>query len=231
VQRWRAASTRWLVFAFAFLRLAALGPRLHVAGIPTVPLPWEPVTHFPLMRYAIPASFAVYTALVASVIVALWLRARPSPARWLAVTAAAVFLLPDLGAARWDAPAPTPPLFSGAAYERHIGGDDRVFAVPFVGGGQRWQARTGIAFDLAGGYVGSTPQRFVDLYARLGAAVDAPSPAATVGVRRLMAGLGVTVVVVSDEIDARWPALFDAVAGRRGLHTGGVRLWRLRPAP
>ena len=229
---WRRASTRWLVAAFGFLALAALGPRLHVAGVSTMPLPWEPITHLPLLRYAIPASFAVYTALVASVIAALWLADRPNLGRWALVGAAIVFLVPAVGGSRWHAAARTPALFAGSDYKRHIAREDRVFAVPFVGGGQRWQARTGMAFDLSGGYIGSTPQRFLDTYARLAAAVDSPSPAATAEVRRLLAGLGVTVIVVSDDLDdPRFAALFDAVAGHPALRTGGVRLWRLRPAP
>ena len=83
-----------------------------------------------------------------------------------------------------------------------------------------------MAFDLAGGYIGSTPRRFVHVYARLGAAVDAPSPAATAEVRRLMAGLGVTVV--SCPRRSTLPTLSASPAGR--ACTGGVGL-AAAPAP
>jgi hypothetical protein len=231
VRRWRTLAAKLLVVVLAVTAVAALGPRLLVAGLRTMPMPWEPFTHLPLLKYAAPVHFTTFTALAVSVAVALWLGARPTRAQWALVAAAVVFLAPNLTSRRWHTPLLHPPFFADGTYKRYIGDRDRVFAVPFVGDNERWQAQAGMPFALTGGYIGEVPPDFARFYARLAASVQQPTPAGARQARRFLDAKGVTVVVVSDEVNENWDRLFDLAAGRAGRDVGGVRVWRLRPAP
>jgi len=228
VERWRTRTARVVLAAFAITAVAALGPHLRVAGIATIPMPWRPFTELPLLRYAIPASFTIFMFLAAAVIVTAWLGRSPSRGRWLLVGCALIFLAPNLGSSRWQATAGSPPFFDRGDYRDHLSERDRVFVVPPIGGGQRWQAESGMAFELTGGYIGRLPDDYARFYDRVAALAQAPGPAATAEVRRFMTAKGVTAIVVDAGQPGRWPELL-AGLGVAPTRTGGVLLYRLRP--
>src|SRR5262249_1210000 len=72
---WRRPEGRFLLCALGTVVLASLGPSLHVAGQSTIPLPWRLALWLPVIKTALPGRFAVYAALIAAIIAALWLRA------------------------------------------------------------------------------------------------------------------------------------------------------------
>ncbi|MDX6699292.1 MAG: hypothetical protein QOE65_2689 [Solirubrobacteraceae bacterium] len=228
VGEWRRPGTRLLFALLAVLALAALGPKLVVAGLPTMPLPWRAATEMPYLKWAKPGHIATLTALGAAVVAALWVARRPSVARWALVGAAVAFLFPNLGSARWHTAVAQPAFFAGHRDRTALSPRDRVFVVPFVGANMRWQAQTGIRWQLTGGYVGEVPRDFDRLYGRVGTALVRRTPANLAVVRGELTRRGVTAIVVPDYLPDAWRILFDAVAGRPGRGLYGVTVWRLR---
>ena len=77
-RRWRRAGSRYLVLALGLATLATLGSELRVRGHDLGPLPWRLVRDAPFFDNVIPGRFALYVALVAALIAAVW-AASPSP--------------------------------------------------------------------------------------------------------------------------------------------------------
>jgi hypothetical protein len=152
--------------AGAALALASLGPELQVAGHSVLPLPWRVFDGAPLLRYALPTRLAMFTQLCAALILSIWLSARPSRLRWALAGAALLFLLPDPGAfgrKLWE-----PSVYRDGRIARVLHPDDIVFAIPPYGESMRWQAETGMAYRLAGGYAAvAFPIDYLRLYCRL----------------------------------------------------------------
>jgi hypothetical protein len=217
-----------LVGVIATCLVASLGPRLTVGGDALVPLPWELFVHLPLFRYAIPMRFAMFTFLALAVLLATWLAARPSPARWAIALAAVAFLAPNVRADFWNADAQDPAFFETDLYRAELDERDRVLALPVWGKNARWAARTNIGFRLVGGYVGSMPdsyQRFPAWATLTSGHVD---PSDVPQVRRLMRAKGATVVVV-ERVDApAWQPLLDSLR-TSPRERGGVLVYHLSP--
>ncbi len=86
---WATAGGRVLTLMLVATIVASLGPVLRVAGHAVAPLPWLLVVWLPVFDNLLPVRFALFTALVLAVIVALWLADRRAGAgRWLLVGAA-----------------------------------------------------------------------------------------------------------------------------------------------
>ena len=224
--RWRQRPARLVTVMLALTALASLGPRLHIAGVATVPLPWAAVSHLPLLRYALPARFPGFMFLCVALALAMWLARRPGLTRWALALASLALLLPHLGAGLWKTPAGAPSFFADGVYKGQLTRDDRVLVVPNYGGAERWQAETGMAFGLAGGYLGEAPADYASIGAVAGSTVryDATSVAA---LRRLVTENGVTAVIVDKRYPGPWRRLFGTL-GVLPKDTGGVLLYRLR---
>ena len=227
VERWRTRGARLLVLMVAVTAVASLGPKLHVAGIRTVSLPWRPFTELPLLEYAVPVTFSVFTTMGVAVVVALWLARRQTLLRWAVVALAAALLFPNLGSGRWQAEAPTPAFFEDERYERELSQHDRVFIVPFFGAGPRWHAQSGMAFELAGGYVGQVPRDYDRFYYSI--TPDDPHASAA-PLRAFMRRKRVSVILVDERVAPRWGELLGTL-GVRPVRMGGVLMYRLRPVP
>ncbi len=74
--------TRLLLFVLLSSIVLSFGPRLTVAGHPTIWLPGALLTDLPLIGDAQPARFALYAFLATAVVIASWLTAEPQH-RWL----------------------------------------------------------------------------------------------------------------------------------------------------
>ncbi len=146
--------------------IASLGPSLHVAGHTTITLPWALATHLPLLKYALPSRLAIFTVLAAAAILAMWLAAHPDRVRWGLAALALVFLIPD--PARFGHRLQEPTAYRDGSVARLLHANDIVFAIPPFGDSMRWQAETGMAYRLAGGYAGTFPLDYLELYCELG---------------------------------------------------------------
>ncbi len=233
VSRWRTAAARILLAAMAIVLVASLGPRLHIAGIGTIALPWRAVVNLPLFRYALPGRFMLYASLAASVTVALWLAAPGAPgrvtARWMLIALAVVSLLPNLSIPFWKADVDTPAFFRDGLYARYLPHVANVLVVPFASNGSSmlWQAQTGFYFRMPEGYVAVVPPEPFRRFGILNTLYNAEvGPDARGELDRFLAAKGVSAVVVADGTPGPWPDLF-AHLDPAPVHAGGVTLYRL----
>jgi hypothetical protein len=167
--RWRTQGGRFLLACLVVAAYAALGPKLtvdghHVVTLPTVfghdsvDVPGIGKKSVPLFNNTLPVRFAVYVALAAAVIAALWMAKRAQGvALWLLPALTLLVLVPNvaLGTTTYS----IPPFFTDPSYRPCIEPDAIVFPEPVGGGGQAmlWQAESGFRYRLAGGRLQTSP--------------------------------------------------------------------------
>ncbi len=230
ITRWRLTSTKILVALLGIVVVLLLGSRLHIAGHPTISLPWRLLDQW-LLRDVIPLRLAVYMFLIVAVIAAMWL-AQPRAGRWaLAKWAVAVasiaFLVPNVGGGLWRSQLTNPALFTTHEYRRVLTRGETVLVLPFgqLGNSMLWQAETGMWFRLAGGYLSpiypkdyETDPLFAALFGHA-----RPNPHA---LRAFLARHHVGAVIVDPKMPQRWPEALAAL-GLKRKSLGGVWFYRV----
>ncbi len=234
---WQERHSRrsWLI-ALTLLIAAAfsLGRHLNVRHQQTsIPMPWDLVAQLPVLRYAIPVRFALFVALPAALIVALWLSSSSlRGSRQIGAAALAVLVIasivPDVGSSAWNTHIADPAFFSSGSYRGYLKPSDNVLTIPVWGANERWQADTGFRFNLSAGYAG---QQFPQEYARYPTwntlLTGRLTPDYAAQLRRFVADKRVTAVVVDQTVPGPWRTLFGSL-GVKPVATGGVLLYRLR---
>jgi hypothetical protein len=224
-------STRLLAFCFLAPAVAGLGHRLTVDGeITRLGLPWAVFDHFPGLELLVPQRFPLYAFLAASVIVALWLAARPGWKRWAGASLVVVVMLPWVGGDYWKTELATPGFFTSGASARLLDEDDHVLVIPIIGDSMRWQAQADFPFELAGGGVGAFPESYTD-YPIFSTLISGGEPPVDyeLELRRFVEAKGVTAVVVDKtSLTPERERLLDGL-GAEPLDTGGVLFYRLEP--
>jgi hypothetical protein len=155
----REPAARFLLLALALAAAAALGTSLHVGGHRLVPLPWALLAHLPGLSNVLPVRLALFATLAAAVIVALWLRSARGPLAVALPLLAVLALVPRVDLPVWSTTPQRLPFFVDGLYRDCLGPDENVIAVPYGGQGESmlWQAESGFAFRLAGGYIRPLP--------------------------------------------------------------------------
>jgi hypothetical protein len=234
-KRARTAAGRFLLASFLLAVLAALGSKLSVDGHSSVPLPWRAVEHLPLFDNVLPERIALYVALSAALIVALW---TASPGRgfvqWLLPVLAILAIVPRTAAGTWETRYAVPPFFSDSSYRSCLVPGERILPLPPSSDGDAdlWQVESGFRFAMAGGYVSAGPPTpFVssDAVAWVGAGNPVP-PARVQLLVRFINEKAVTTVVVDKRWSKRWAGALDLIATPQDV--GGVLLYRVAgPGP
>jgi hypothetical protein len=159
--QWRAREARFLVAALLILLLASLGPDLWAAGFPSgILLPWAAFIRLPLLGGALPVRFALFAALAAAIIAALWIAAaapgRNRNIRLLAAGVACLALLPVPGPHQ---KLPVAKFFAPGRVAQVLGPAARVMILPFSihGPSSFWQVESQFSFAQTGGYLGFPP--------------------------------------------------------------------------
>lgn len=168
VTQWRRWVTRLLLASLGLLALAALGPRLFVAGHASIPLPWRAVQALPVINNAAPRRFTLYIFLIAAVVVAVWLGAgRRSWARWATVLAALIALFPNFSPDYLHGRGDIPRFFASGDYRRFVGLGKNVLILPIEAPSgfpqaisMVLQARTDFWFQMALAYTGPPPPEY-----------------------------------------------------------------------
>ena len=163
----RAKWMRPILLVLLFTMLFSLGPTLWISGNDTtIPLPWQLLVHVPLLAHALPVRFAVYTVLIVSVLVTLWLSdasvGRVGKAgRYCFFVVAAVFLMPNAGFYLFGKIA-TPDLLSQGRLSDVIGHNKTAIVLPYghLGNSMYWQVSSNMTFRMTGGYLGFVPRYF-----------------------------------------------------------------------
>jgi hypothetical protein len=230
VRRWRRAGSRFLLLALGLAALATLGSELRIRGRDLFPLPWRLVRDAPFFDNVIPGRFALYVALVAALIAAVW-AASPEPSRALRMVltgGAALALVPALWHGYWHEHPSRPPFFAARLDRSCLKPGDSVLVLPppFRNSALLWQAESGFRFGLADGALndavpGSLPHRATMLQI-----VDDNVPAG--GARAVLAAAlaqGVDAILVAPAGGGQWRSVLDPVL--RGRRVGGMTLYRL----
>jgi hypothetical protein len=121
-------------------------------------MPWYAFMRLPLLGGALPVRFALYAALAAAIIAALWVAAPGAKRnmRLLAVGLACVFLLP---VPRTAQALPVAKFFAAGRVQQVLGPGARIMILPFSiqGPSSFWQVESGFGFAQTGGYLGFPP--------------------------------------------------------------------------
>jgi hypothetical protein len=226
----RRRSTWLLLVCLVVPAIAMLGEKLIVRGrLTDIPLPWAVLGDLPVLEHAIPVRFALFVALAAAVIVALWLTAG-GVARWALTVLVIASFLPNVGDASWETNINDPAFFETGQYRDHLQPADHVLTVPVWGPNERWQADTEFAFKLAAGYLSNPFPPSYSRYPIWDAFLTAELPRDYAGeLRRFVRDKEVTAVVVNKRHPGPWRKLFGTL-GERPLDIGGVLFYRLGPA-
>ena len=225
--------------------ILSLGPRLHVAGesLP-IRLPWVVPQRLPLLEHILPARLAVFTLLMLSLLVAVFIdRARLPRAAVAAIVAVAFLpLFPNFPYPHQ--PAASPPFFERGAREIPLGsaamieppaGLAAATARPML-----WQVAAKFRFRMPGGYIIGGARHTAALDDRTGLLEqriktilhgDTPAPLDEGRRRALRCDLvrlrARTVVVAPMKVGRpQILRLFRALLDRPPVEVGGVQLWR-----
>ena len=238
----------WLAFGtFVAAAVLALGPVLHVLGVPSIWLPWTLIARLPTLGVALPSRMVVYAWLAAAVLVACWLGRRAEPvadatdassergrtwwlrsaARWALVVLAAVSLLPAVAP---PARVASPAVFTDGSLSRYVHRGDTVLSLPFYtpNAMMLWQVDSGFAFRLAGGYVGWRAIPAVDRTDRAthGLIRNEPGRTPPWALRAFMLRHHVRVVIVSRYAKGSWQKVLEALQ-LQPVRLGSILLYRI----
>ena len=164
ISQWRRLATRVLFYVFAVSLVLALGAHLFVAGMRTIPMPYDVVARLPLFRSAVPSRAVVFAELAVALALAVWLagRGRRRWLRWGVVAVGAGMLFPNTALPVWRGRERVPALFASRAYHRYIAKGATVLALPFAhqDNATLWQAKTGMYFKLSDAYLRFAPTSY-----------------------------------------------------------------------
>jgi hypothetical protein len=234
----RRSRVTWVIAGSLLIAVIfALGATLFVHGHKTgIHGPWWLLKHVPVLRYAIPVRFAVFYVLPAALMVAMllsrWSLRQPlGVAAWGLAAVAIALIVPNVGSSSFDTRIADPPFFASGAYKAYIHPSDNILTIPAWGPNERWQANTGFRFNLSDGYAGNPfPPSFTRYPAWNMFLTGRLTPDYAAQLRRYVVDKRVTAVVVDRSVPGPWTKLFGSL-GVRPVSTGGVLVYRVRPAP
>ena len=164
VKHRRSAVVRIAASLTVAMAVLSMGPRLHVMGHTTIPLPWSWFAHLPLMGHLLPVRLSVFTDLGVALLLAYGIghRARRPSRRQLTVrigatVAVVLSLLPSATLLdALSAPVVAPAFFTSSEVQRIPEGSVALVAPWTVDtrndDPQVWQALAGFRYRMPSGY-------------------------------------------------------------------------------
>lgn len=231
--RWSDPVVRAMLVFAGLVAIAALGPRLQVAGVTLFGMPWKIAQHLPLISDALPARFPIFISLALAVICAMWLAANDVSAalKGVALGAIAIFFAPNPSVAWWTSPVATPRFFLDGSFRRDLAPGATVLILPygFNGSSMLWQAESGFYFRMAGGWTSFTPHEFqrwpiVDAFLHNVWIPDFPEQ-----LKAFLAYHDSRAVLIAGATSGRWAPLL-AASGAESKTIGGVDILRFSTA-
>ena len=210
LSQWRETRARVMLLALAVIALASLGPQLHIAGIPTIALPWAAATRLPLLDKALPGRFMMFAFLDAGLITAIYLASSPHRTRkWILALLAIISLIPNLPGGWWFSTLDTPRFFNDGTFRRYLAKDAIILILPYGkdGNSMLWQAQAGMYFRMAGGYAGMTPPEFSRWPVVNSLSTGAPCFDFARQLKFFLGTHGVTTIVLAQDARRMWPNL------------------------
>jgi hypothetical protein len=218
------------IFLFTLIALVfSLGTYLHANGQTSVPLPWTPFAHLPILRDALPSRFTSFLWLGIALIAACWIDRAKRP--WLragVVGLGAIMLLPNIASADIHTSLQVPAFFTDGDYRRYIPKDQTILYIHGDKGGEMLaQVESQFWFRLAQGHMGPAPAVFREDPGF--GAID--SADATALDYRILRGYirehDVGTVVVADDLALRWDPVVGRATGAGAIAVGGVHVYSL----
>jgi hypothetical protein len=235
--RLQTRRARFLAVAAAISVLWTLGSTLYVAGKPTIWLPYRLVSGLPLIKLILEGRMAVYTELLAAVILTLWLadRSRASSMKramkWAAALLAPICLIPNLVNINTylQQNRSIPTFFATDIYRSYIKRGATILPISwgFDSPSLMWQADDDLYYNLASGYFTlsfppgwTATQTVTDLWNNQPQAGDGP------GLRTVLEQHHVDDVVVDLGDFSAWKRTLQAAHLGKRLYVGGIYLYR-----
>ena len=158
---WREPAGKFLTILFIVLVIAAMGPSLHVAGRPGIPMPWAIVGRLPLISIALPIRLMMYAFLVVAIMAAMWFASSSARPVTKCVAAAVIVasIAPNPHASFWISSLDLPAFFTDRTYATELEPREVVLPLPWgqKGNSMYWQSQSEMYFRMAGGYTGEFP--------------------------------------------------------------------------
>jgi len=225
---------RLLVLLLLLGVLAELGPRLELRGVTYYVLPWRALVNLPVFNDVLPARIAMYVALAAAVVVALWIAdaGRNGVVRIVLPLLAVATLVPAFWQGSWHTHPGRPAFVATGLYRTAIARGETVLVLPYPSydDAMLWQAETGFWYRMADGSLSpAIPDGVADRpFASYLLSNDAP-PGGRRAVLAFAKAHGVAAIVIENVAADPWIGLFPSLA-ERGT-AGGVFLYRLPEPP
>ncbi|RZD17599.1 MAG: hypothetical protein EVG15_10335 [Candidatus Acididesulfobacter diazotrophicus] len=158
IKFWKEKLIKLIAAVTIIVIICSFGPRLHIAGVYTIWMPWSLVLRLPLLSAALPIRFPMYVSLGAAILLAYWLTKSSWNVygKYLAALIAIGFLIPNLSAGvagAWIGKFYTPKFFKQGMYKKYIKQNENIIILPYMGEGYSmlYQARTNMYFRMAEG--------------------------------------------------------------------------------
>jgi hypothetical protein len=223
--------TRWVFIFTGIALLFSLGTYLHIEGHRSIPLPWTPFAHLPILQDALPSRFTMFAWLGIAVIAASWMSQTPRPWRRMGLVGlGAVMLLPNVAATDVHTPLEVPAFFSEGQYRSYIPEDHTILYIHADKGGEMLaQLGSHFWFRLAQGHTGPTPASFQREPGYRAIESANPSGLTYLVLRSYIREHNVATVIVADAVAGRWAPVIGSATHVDPIATGGVQVYRLAP--
>jgi len=221
------------VFAFTGIAVVfSLGTYLHVSGQKSIPLPWTPFAHLPVLRDALPSRFTMFAWLGIALVAARWMDTTERPWKRMGVIAlGAVMLLPNIAAVDVHTPLRTPAFFTSGSYRTYIPEDHTILYIHADKGGEMLaQLESHFWFRLAQGHAGPTPPAFQRTAGYHAIDTGNPSGLTYLTLRAFIRDHNVSTIIVQDGLAGQWASVIRAATQVSPISTGGVQVYRLGQA-
>jgi hypothetical protein len=211
-----------------------LGPILWVGGRPILRLPYQLLANLPVFSDVLEGRVTIYLALVAAVILAMWLASprRLRATAWVCAMVALLSVLPNLvhpsanNVSTWTNPA----FFRTAMYQRYLRRGETILPINWAWSGESfmWQAEDHMYWNMANGYWTFSPppgwgsQLADDLWVN-----QKPHTGDARLLRNMIIKRHVSDVVVQDDSVGRWRHVLQEAGLRQSAQAGGITLYRV----
>jgi hypothetical protein len=227
----RRRSTWFLVLSLFVATVCAFGTAFFWQGRARLTLPWSELARLPGFDNLLTTRFSVYTALLAAVIVSLWLATPrvPVPLRVVLGVLAVAAIVPRVTEALWYTHPSQPAFFADGLERRCLAPGEIVMMLPYTSNGDAmlWQAQSGFRFAMADGHLAPKPPPADERYPAVAALdEDGPPPGGTADLEAFTRAAGVSVILVLDSVADKWRSLLAPLG--TPLEYGGMQIYRLR---
>jgi hypothetical protein len=233
ITRWQTRTAKLLAVVTALITIWILGTNLIVAGKPTIKLPYSLIADLPLFTETMQGRVGAYLALVAAIVLAIWL-ASPRRLRlvaWACACVALASVLPNLASAgpynvsAWTNPA----FYRTSMYKHYLKRGESVLPIRWGPSSESlmWQAEDHMYWNMANGAwqfeppAGWLSKITDDLW------LNSPRPGDGPLLKNLIIRRNVADVVVGDRSLARWQQTLRGAGLRPTARVGGVVVYHV----